>query len=539
MLPVDLPPVDPGAAPAFRNGQEARAWTSQLQLTNIQAVHRQLAAELDKLNRSDIPPRQRLAVMEELCESIQYVQGEHGKRLLGKPLPLSERDTRVLAELAGLWHAVAVGYGHCLAAAIEGDTQMQDAKALLCRRCLTCTAREMLEYLRLSYEFDPELWRKLNGFYSIAEQLGVARVPVPECAGGPERSCQESYVRMLLIGQANAYELSRRQLALVDRWLDRWAERVSLTPAAPRSGEAAPPLEVNLSNAAGLRNQPSEGFSTSLRYLDISEISKEIRVKTVLLSQGQGPENLDLGADCEASECIELLGRLHRQWCEGTSPRFFERTLSQASADVCFGLHAIHFYVSGKPFKQPRKGGQLTEREQREIAALGHRGSETARLTREQAGGLALEKWNVEDRSALGLRLMMREEAGERLTANRLIATMPSDRNRYALGVVRWVMVSRDGRLRAGVRTLPGDPVPAAVRPTGIHVSPSEKYAPAMLLPAIPAVQIPASLILPNGWFTAKRVLELHTEVSGFENVMLEYLIERGLDYERVSFQKV
>ncbi|HEX6828211.1 MAG TPA: hypothetical protein VF104_04445, partial [Burkholderiales bacterium] len=344
--------------------------------------------------------------------------------------------------------------------------------------------------------------------------------------------------RMLLTCQANPYEFTRRQLALLDRWLDRWTPLLSLSPAAPRSAEGGPPLEVNLSGAAGLRSKLSEGFSTSLRYLEISEISKEIRVKTVLLSQGQSPENLDLGTDCEGSECIELLGRLHRQWCEGTHSRLFERTPAHGTAEVCFGIPAIHYYVGGKPFRQPRKGGDLTAREQREIAALGHRTSETARLSREQSGSLVRETWNVEDRSALGLRLMMRQKEGERLTANRLIATVPTDHNRYAMGVVRWVMVSRDGQLRAGVRTLPGDPVPAAIRPTGVSISSGEKFTPAMLLPAIPAVQIPASLILLNGWFSPKRVLELHTEAGGTEKVMLEYLIEHGLDYERVSFQK-
>lgn len=537
MLPFELPAADPDAAPAFRSASDARAWISRLQLTNIQAAYLALVTELEKLNCTQLAARDRLAVMEELRETLEYVQREHAKRLLGKPLPLSERDTRVLGELTALWQALQMGYGHCLVAAIQGDPGLKDSKALLCHRCLGAVAREMTEYVRLSYEFDPELWRKLNGIYAIADQLEVAKVPLAE-PGGPERSCQETYVRILLTCQANPYEFTRRQLALVDRWLDRWGKLVSLSPAAPRSGESAPPLEVNLSAAAGLRSQQSAGFSTSLRYLDMSEISKELRVKTVLLSQGQSPENLELGTDCGESECIELLGRLHRQWCEGTATRMLERTRSRGTAQVCFGLAAAHYHVTGRPFRQPRKGGELTEREQREIAALGHKGSEAAHLSREQLASLGLEIWNVEDRSALGLRLMLREEPGERITANRLIAAMPSDSNRYSLGVVRWVMVRRDGQLRAGVRTLPGDPVPAAVRATGINVSQGEKFIPAMLLPAIPAVQIPASLVIPNGWFIPKRVLELHTDAGGTEKVMLEYLIERGLDYERVSFQK-
>lgn len=539
MLPFDLPAADPAAAPSFRDLDGARYWISQLQLTNLQAAHQALSGELDRLNRSQLPTRLRLSLMEELRDTVEYVQVEYGKRLWGKPLPLSERDTRVLGALSGLWHAMAVGYGHCLAAAIGGDAAMLEAKALLCHRCLRCVAQEMLEYVRLAYEFDPELWRKLNGIYNIADQLEVAKVPVPGAGKAPERSCQETYVGVLLACQANPYELTRRQIGIVDRWLGEWSRLVPLSPAVPRSSEGAPPLEVNLSAAAGLRYQHSEGFSTSLRYLDMSDISKEIRVKSVLLSQGQAPADLGLGTDCDTPECVELLGRLHRYWCEGNPGRLFERSPAKDTAQVCFGLPAVHFHLTGKPFKQPRKGGELTAREQREIAALGHKGSETTRLTREQHGALVQETWNVEDRSALGLRLMVRESAGERLTPNRLIATMPSDRNKYSLGVVRWVMVSRDRQLRAGVRSLPGEPAAAAVRPTGINVSASEKYVPALLLPAIPAVQIPGSLLVPLGWFIPKRVLELHTEGAGFEKVMLEYLIERGLDYERVSFIKM
>ena len=180
MLPFELPAADPDAAPAFRSASDARAWISRLQLTNIQAAYLALVTELEKLNCTQLAARDRLAVMEELRETLEYVGREHAKRLLGKPLPLSERDTRILGELATLWQALQMAYGHCLVAAIQGDPGLKDSKALLCHRCLGAVAREMTEYLRLSYEFDPELWRKLNGIYAIADQLEVAKVPLNE-----------------------------------------------------------------------------------------------------------------------------------------------------------------------------------------------------------------------------------------------------------------------------------------------------------------------------------------------------------------------
>jgi cyclic-di-GMP-binding protein len=534
MLPFELPAPDPQANPAFRDAAGAQVWVSQLQLTNITHAHEALASELDKLNRTALPAKDRLGALEALRDTLAYVQLEYARRLAGKPVPLSERSTAVLKAVADLWHATAVGYGHCLSAAIEGEASVEGDKALICQRGLSSGAHEILEWVRLAYEFDPELWRIVNRFYALADELEVARVPVAD--GADTHTCADLYVKVLLTGHANPYELSRRQLNLVDRWLDHWDNLVTLSLAAPRSGEGAPPLEVNLSTAAGLRSPATEGFSTAVRYLDMSDLSKEMRVKSVLLLQGHAPDTLGFGADCSAQECIELLGLLHRNWCEGPAARLVERTPSQETAQVCYGIPAVNFYVTGKPFRQPRHGGEVSPQEAREIAALGHRASDTSRLKREQLTGLVIETWHIEDRSILGLRLIIREQPGEPIAPNRLIGTLPSDRKTFALGVVRWAMVTREGQLRAGVRTLPGDPEGAAVRPTGINVAATAKYVQAILLPAIPAVQIPASLILPSGWFQPKRVIELSAG-GALQKVMLEYLIERGTDFERVSFK--
>ena len=72
------------------------------------------------------------------------------------------------------------------------------------------------------------------------------------------------------------------------------------------------------------------------------------------------------------------------------------------------------------------------------------------------------------------------------------------------------------------------------MRPTGINVKESEKYASAFLLPPVPALQIPASVVLPIGWFMPKRIIEMHTDMS--QNLKLTALVERGMDFERVSF---
>ena len=62
----------------------------------------------------------------------------------------------------------------------------------------------------------------------------------------------------------------------------------------------------------------------------------------------------------------------------------------------------------------------------------------------------------------------------------------------------------------------------------------TEKCEQALLLPAVAALQPPATLILPAGWYRPKRVIEVHSDKA--EQVLLTGMVERGADFERVSF---
>ena len=101
-----------------------------------------------------------------------------------------------------------------------------------------------------------------------------------------------------------------------------------------------------------------------------------------------------------------------------------------------------------------------------------------------------------------------------------------------SLGVVRWLSVSDDFELRAGVRMLPGVPQCVAVRAAGLNAK-AEKYVQALLLPAVPALQSPATLILPVGWYRPKRLIEVFSDKA--EQILLTGVVDRGADFERLS----
>jgi hypothetical protein len=63
----------------------------------------------------------------------------------------------------------------------------------------------------------------------------------------------------------------------------------------------------------------------------------------------------------------------------------------------------------------------------------------------------------------------------------------------------------------------------------------NEKFIPALVLPAVPALRTPATIVIPVGWYRPKRVLELHTGQAG--KILLSAVLDRGNDYERCSYE--
>ena len=78
------------------------------------------------------------------------------------------------------------------------------------------------------------------------------------------------------------------------------------------------------------------------------------------------------------------------------------------------------------------------------------------------------------------------------------------------------------------------NPAAIAVRPYGLNAA-NERYFPALTLTEVAALKSPPTLILPAGWYKPKRVIEVFVQQA--LRVKLNELIERGTDFERVSYE--
>lgn len=540
MLTLPLDPTDDRANPAFKDATACAQWLGQLQLTNLHQAHGVLRMQLDELNRYPMRGLERLHTLELLRETVSAIQADYARKLVAKRLPLNDDELTILIAIINLWQDMVTGYQRCLQSWMASDAQLAAYGALLCQRCLLYSGLQISEHLRTGYEFDGKLWRQMHELYAFCEEQGWQLDEVNDDLGASRTtSCNATYIKTLLACHAHRADLPRHQLQLLDHWLTLWSPVVTVERKYIASKGDAPPLVVDLDSLLGLQLPQLVPPSERLRYLIMVPLSKLMRVKNILLQQGQSPQQLELGEGCRSTECAEFLSYLHQCWCEGHDDRMAERHGGTQQAQACYGMESCFSYIANKPFRQPGKNSAMDTLSRKQIAAFGRVLSETGHHGDLAAMGFALETWRIEDESIRGARMLREDNAGARLGPGQIVAVRPANADAFMAGAVSWVKVTQSGQLHAGVRYLPGLPQAISMKATGVNLTVSDKYVAALLLPAIPALKTPASLVAPRDWYKSGRVVEIVQADQKKQLLRMELSIEKGSDYERISFTEI
>ena len=540
--PMKLPELSPNASPEFVDAASAKAWLENLPLANVTNAQRQLLHQVEELNRFPTAAANRLGVLETLREAVNFVQIELAKRFMNRALPMAEGEAKVFIDTTDLWEEMRIGYLRCLEAAAGGDKAMAAQAATICQRALSYSGLKMFHYYRAYRQVPAVDWAGLHEVYLLAERLDVTQEGVKDFLNRDvhDTSPLIAYSRAVLMGMANPNELSQRQLTVVAYLLELWAGKLEVVREPVEEEPGVPPLVVDLAaDRAPQRLEAPPAVAKGggeLRFMDTRKIAKSLRNRVGLLRKGESPAKLALGEDCIQPSCEQLLVFLFRQWCQLKAGRQGERRASKAKAEVSGDITAIHYYLSGRSFRQPASDQkELSKKQQEEIATFG-RVSTRDEDDYSEAQGFTLESWQVEDESAQGMRLTRKSgDPGRRWSHNQLIAVRLGTGG-FMLGQVRWLMAAENGDLHAGLKLLPGLPAATAAKPTGLNAQQVE-YVPALSLTAVPQLNAPPALVLPVGWFKPARVIEVF--VDSPVRVRLAELVDRGADFERIAYEIV
>jgi hypothetical protein len=536
MLELPLEPTDNLSRPAFKDKPSCEIWLQQLQLTNLHQAHGALRFQLDQFNRFPLIGIERLNTLELFSETLVAVQEDYAKKLISKKLPFSDEEMTIFVAIISLWQSMVTGYQRCLQALLAGDKQLEQSGALLTQRCMRYMGLQIFEHQRNSYDCNPNLWQQLHALYAFAEENNFQLSKVTDELHSPNHpcTCQSIWVKTLLASHGHPDQLTRGQLKMLDRWLNNWSDVIAVDRRCVLSEEDAPTWAVDLWSSQGLQNVKIISTSDEMRYLAMMPLSKLLRVKTILLDQGQSPLQLELG-EYNKADCLDFLKKLHQYLCDANFHRQIERKPVTQAADLCFSIEGIYAHISLKPFRQPKQEVGSDRLAQKQIESFGRVLTDTNRQKVMQMG-YAFESWLIENESQLGVKVLREDRQGERIGVNQLVAVQPRDTNTFLIGKVSWLVVTLSGQLRMGIQYFPGITQPISIQNKGLNNILTDKAVAALSLPAVPELKTPASLIVPRDFFRANHLAEITNLDGSIQTVKLGFSVSKGSDFERISF---
>jgi hypothetical protein len=546
------PEAEPGAQPdevvlgrntepplsGVTDAKRCAEWLASLPRTNTPQVAQAIAALLDTLDGAALFPLQHLEILETLRHTLVYAQGENAAKYRFKPLPFGVQERAMFEHVTGLWQLMHRAYVNALHAASDAACETHPHFALICQRAIVCTVLTMREHVFARQQVPRALWRQLHSYFEIARTSGIAESQVRDseaAATAPHSSCHEAYMQALLFDLAQPYSLKGREGQLVFEYAGKCAKKVELVPLAEGDSSAAEAgrLHVNLASQRGAVRKMAKREGAVLM-LNRSALSKTLRKRLQLIAEGSPTGDAELD-DMPRGAATDLLTMLHRHWCESGNERVFQRRPGTSSVDVCSGFEAMHYFISGNLFEQPEHARNYTQRQHDEIHTF-----RALMVPSQQAYGAAniglyaTERCRALDQAPTGFRLERRGH-GARYSQHQLVGLRPDDVASYLLCEVCWLMETEDGALNMGLQTLPGVPHALAIRLGDANAGGSKAYARAFILPANPTIGEVSSLVLPGGWYQPDRTVEIFSD--GHATVRLVELLERGVDFDRVSFE--
>ena len=548
----------------------ARAWLASLPLADSAESAREIYQALYTLNRQELDATCRFELMELYCSPVASVTAALEPYFSRAALPLTPKKRQLAEFIRRLHMEMAYGYKGCL-----HDMERQrlrwgrkSLRAHALERAMHYLGEVLLHSYQVYMPTPSEVWREIHAIYRYAAEHGL-ETEVVEMAMpvGAKTTLEHDYIRVLLLGLSNPYQLPQNECRHVQRFLYHWGAKAALRdnlevphPAGHFLIDPAtdsPPVPF----PRDVQFQPDQG----LRLLDAVELLRTIQFFIQRLQQGDSARTLSIGLDCLDMMCLEMLQRMQRSW--GLVPRRqYSRIQCGGPAFVCAGIPALHFFASGqKPFAPPVMESphdmsddrfilpaHIEEDISREVnqdedfialdepaeKILPSPAAESADITLTSSGIFRVDRWQIKDAAPKGLQLVRHGNARTYVRVGDVIGIQQMEEvGRWSAGVVRWMKSPHADHLEMGVELLAFGAAPVAVAP--VRPASERDYQPALLLPAVEVLRRPATLLLPRGAFTPGTNLLLAEEGKGTRKVRLLKRLEYTNVFELLVFADV
>lgn len=522
------------SVPAFDEkpliGAEKRPKVLQGLLEALPADHPVRAAQglvehLSLLNRQEVGVDTRLKLLEIYRPWALKIARALATHYQNQTLPLSDAALVAAASARGLLTELAYGYK---VAILDDSSRVFSlgsgkSRALLIQRALHSLGL-ILQVGYYTYVSPPEtLWSEIHQLYLYSAQQGIHETGLDDA--GETASINLTYKRLLLLSLADPHHLASAEVDRVQEYLARYAELAQLHPMGTPENPAGVFL-IRLKSDQGPLPLTKHRGGTDLR-TDILLITVELarQVSNDLNTLKKVPAAVP-GLPTTVEQDANLLNYLIRRWALAPK-RTFSRLSKNESTNLCAGLEAVHYFLSDKAdFIATLNAAQESD------VSLNFTDSPLDSTARQR---FSSTRWLVVNESAGGLALSKFPGVISELIVGDLLGIRSDRSKEWGLGVVRWASSGDSGDLEVGAQMMAPSAKPVAICQEG-----EKTFSKALLLPEIPTLQQPVTLVTACGVYHPARKLEVLMEQDGKPVlVLLTRLLERTGGFERFQFSQL
>jgi hypothetical protein len=496
-----------------------KRWLDQLPRAKLGEVARLLYQGLMEINQLIQPNEQRLRLLELLRPEVNRACLMLERHVLDQPIVLDERSRKVANLCQALQNHMAAGYKRVVVD--ELATPSRDRASLLplaLQRAIKALYGPLIRSAQLYTPAADHLWLELHQLYQIALRLNLQNQRVrDDLLSRPDgQSLQEAYVVALLFGAARCNQIRQRQIFQLVEHLDLWANLAQVKPAdqpgvlfviAPRID--APPRYRTLLKEASLSGLL--GLSTQAL---VAQISDYLALPAEERSRARLPVQPEISTD--------LLQHVRAAWGQ-ESDRAFQRTTGQGRLEICIGMSALHYHLSGQmaftqtlnqpevpkprpefaPVEKPNDVWSLAFDAEQNSSFAEHEEINYEAPVETKNEQLALDKTYplfslpIVNHSPGGYCVSWPNEVPDQLQAGEVTGLRGLNEHTWGIAVIRWIRQVPGSGTQMGLELL----APTA-RPCGLQLlrktEQHSQYLRALLLPEIKAIDQSPSLIAPR-----------------------------------------
>lgn len=502
--------------------RDLKRWIANLPKANIGETARQLYQGLSELNQLLTPSNNRLQLLELLRPEVYYVCKHLERHFLHQAIVLDERSRKIANLCQALQSHLAIGYKQIvirIAPRFSKDRAPLLTQAL--QRAIHCLNGALIRATELYCPVPENLWLELHQLYRIGCQFQLQNLSVRDELASQTQSLSiaQTYVVALLLGASRCNQLRQNQIARLAGVLEPWSQWIKLQPAKADNGLFA--IAPDLDTGPRYRSKFLAEQQESLLGIDPQPLVAAIETHLQQSADKASPLPVPTGLN------LDTLQHLHAAWGQ-TAERSFQRTVGHGTLTLCVGMSALHFYLGDKrsfndilkkPGSRPAQfsatdpTGRAKDQWRQAFDAAPHGTADTLlpyeeieypRFQNDDSHEASDRQQHfptyvlpVINHSPGGYCLAWPGAVPTELQAGEMVGIEDTAGQGWSIAVVRWIRQVRGGGTQMGIEQVAPCAEPCGVQLMRSHDEHSQ-YLRGLLLPAISAIDLPATLLTPR-----------------------------------------